>query len=235
MANFSLPRGGDTPHMIRGVQKDYKRLYYSEQMAALRVPVSLQAGYGVIEQGTVMALNKSAAGNIGKLVPYNPTTFAGGASENHPGRAYLVAQASASAYDVYVSMDDSYKFAVGDDLVINGSGDSAENLGAITAIDRTTYTHMAKITFTTALSGTFTIAELSYVCVEAGDNTNNYSDAVGILEITRDTGLGQYAKGAGGLLILGNCVLYEGVLTNLDSAAKTDLSAASFGQYLYIR
>ena len=42
------------------------------------------------------------------------------------------------------------------------------------------------------------------------------------------------AKGAGAVLILGNCVLYAGVLTGVDAAAITDLSAVSFGQYLSI-
>ena len=133
-------------------------------------------------------------------------------------------------------MDDSYKFSVGDDIVINDDTTSAENLGAITAIDRTTEVQRAKITFTAAIGGTaFTTARYGYVIVEAGDNTNNYSDCVGILEKTVDTGPGQYAAGANATLILGNCVLYEGVLSRMDAAAKTDLSASSFGQYLYMK
>ena len=183
-----------------------------------------------------MALNKSAAGNKDKLVPYNPTTFTG--AEDHPGRAYLVADSGALASDLYVSMDDSYKFAVGDDVIINDDTTAAENLGAITAIDRTTESHRAKITVTTAVGATsFTTARKACIFVEAGDNTNNYSDCIGILEKTVDTGTGEgKAYDAHATLILGNCVLYEGMLTNFDSAAKSDLSTAtSFGQYVYIR
>lgn len=226
----------DIPSIIRGVQDDYRALYYSEPMAALKVPVTLQSGYGVLKPGTMLALNKSAgvAGGKDQLVPYNPTTFTG--AENHPGRAYLVADSGTTDKFVYVSMDDSYKFKVGDDVIINDDTTSAENLGAITAIDRSTDQHRAKITFTTAIGGTaFTAARKAYLAIEAGDNTNNYSDCVGILEKAVDTGTGENAKGAVATLILGNCVLYEGLLTNLDSAAKTDLSGTSFGQYMYIR
>lgn len=226
--------GFDIPAIYHGEQDDIRRLYYSDPMSALKVPVTLQAGYGVLKKGNILAKNVSAAGGKDLLVPYNPTSFTG--AEIHPGRAYLVSNTGTADSFVYVTMDDSYKFQVGDDLVINDDTTAAENLGAITAIDRTTYPHMAKISFTTAIGGTaFTTARKAYVCVEAGDNTNNYSDAVGILEKSVDTGTGVTAKGALATLVLGNCVMYEGVLFLLDSAAKTDLSASSFGQFLYIR
>jgi hypothetical protein len=224
----------DIPQIQRGVQKDYKRLYYSNRVAALTVPVTLQAGYGLLEQGTALAKNLSAGNNAGLLVPYNPTSFTG--AENHPGRAYLVADSGSTATVVYVSQDDSYKFQVGDDLIINDNTTTAENLGAITAIDRTTDRSRAAITFTTAIGGTaFTTARKAYVAVEAGNNTNNYSDCVGILEKSVHTGTGVRAGGAVAELILGNVVLYDGLLTNLDSAAKTDISASTFGQYVYIK
>jgi len=231
---MTLIRGGDTPHVLHGVAKDYKRLYYSDHLAALRVDVTLQAGYGLVEQGSALAMNISAAGNIGKLVPYNPTSW--DFSSLHPGRAFLVANTGTTDKFVYVAMEDSYKFAIGDDVILNDNTTSAENKGAITAIDRTSEVHRAKITFTAAIGGTaFLTTRYAYLAVEAGDNTNNYSDCVGILEKSVDTGAGQYAKGANATLIIGNAVLYEGLLTNVDSAAKTDLSAGSFGQYLYMR
>jgi hypothetical protein len=214
-----------------GSQQDYKRLYYSNPDAALKVPVTLQAGYGKLEAGTIMAENLSAAGNDGKFVPYNLTVFDG--TETSPGRAYLVADATGVTY-VYVTLDDSYKFVVGDDLIINDDGSPAENLGAITAIDRTTYSHMAKITATATISGTFGTADHAYVCVEAGDSSNNYSDAVGILEKTVDTGTGSTAVGAIATMILKNAVLYSGMLSNVDAAARTDLGASTFGQYTYL-
>lgn len=224
----------DIPNIQHGVQYDYKKLYYSEDLSALKVPVTLQAGYGKIEAGTVLAKNLSAGGGNGKLVPYNPTLFTG--AENHPGRAYLVADSGTSATDLYVTLEDSYKFGVGDDVIINDDTTSAENLGAITAIDRTSEPQRAKITVSTASGGTsFTTARKAYLSVEAGVSANNYSDAVGILEKTVDTGSGVNAAGAVATLILGNCVLYTGVLSNYDAAAGVDISAATFGNYTYIR
>ncbi len=226
----------DTPHILYGAQQDYKRLYYSEELAALKVPITLQAGYGILEMGTALSLNASAASSrAGKALPYNPTSFTG--AETHPGRAYLVANSGTTDNFVYVNMDDSYKFAVGDDLIINDNTTSVEDLGVITAIDRTTETHRAKITATTNIGGAaFTTARKAYVNVQAASgSSNNYSDGIGILEKSVDTGTGQYAQGAVATLILGNAVLYTGMLTNVDSAFRTDISASTFGNYTYIR
>jgi len=223
----------DIANITYGSQEDYKRLYYSNPEAALKLPVTLQAGYGVLESGTILAENLSAAGGDGKFMPYNLTSFDG--TENSPGRAYLVANTGTTDTYVYVTMDDSYKFAVGDDLIVNDNTTSAENLGAITAIDRTTYPHMAKITATAAIGGTaFTTARFAYVCVEAGDSTNNYSDAVGVLEKTVDTGTGSTAAGAVATIVIKNAIFYSGMLPNSDAAARTDMSASTFGQYTYL-
>lgn len=226
----------DIPSIIRGVQDDYRNLYYSEPMAALKVPVTLQSGYGLLKIGTALSKNLSALTTGGKdqLLPYNPTTFTG--AEKHPGRAYLVADSGTVNKLLYVSQEDSWKFKVGDDVCINSTGVAAENLGAVTAIDRTTDLSRALITVTTNIGGSsFTVAEKACIFVEAGISANNYSDGVGILEKSVDTGVGENAKGAVATLILGNCVLYEGLLTNVDAAFRTDVSAAQFGQYMYIR
>ena len=224
----------DIPQIQRGVQKDYKRLYYSNPEAALKVPITVQAGYGLLEQGTAMAINKSAGGNAGLLLPYNPTAFTG--AENQPGRSFLVADGANGGALVYVSQDDSYKFKVGDDLIINDDTTAAENLGAITAIDRDSDVSRAKITATTNIGGTsFTVARKANVSVEGGDNTNAWSDCVGLLEKSVHCGTGVRAAGAVATLIIGNAVLYDGLLTNLDAAAKTDISMSTFGQFVYMK
>lgn len=219
----------DTPQVNYGLQTDYKRLYYSEPEAALKVPVTLMAGYGKLEQGTALALNGSAGGQKAKVFPYDPNAAPDGKAVR-PAAAFLVTDSGTASNILYTTLDDSYKFEVGDDVYIEDDTTAAENLGAITAIDRTTYTNRAKITVTTNYGGTsFTTARFAYIAVEG------YTTCVGILEKTVDTGTGSSAKGALSTMILGNCVLYNGMLTNFDSAAKTDLSAGSFGQYVYIR
>ena len=223
----------DIPAVDYGNQWDYKKLYYSNHMAALRVPGTLQKGYGLVRAGTTLAKNISAGGGLNLLVPYNPTIFP---VSIDIGRAYLITDSGALATTLYVTLEDSYKFMVGDDIIINDNSTAAENLGAITAIDRTTDSFRAAITVTTAVGATsFTTARRAHISVEAGNSSNNYSDCVGILEKTVNTGTGEKSKGAVSTLILGNCVLYEGLLTNLDAAAIVDLGVSTFGQYVYIR
>ena len=222
----------DIPNIIYGGQEDYKKLYFSEPLAALKVPITISPGWGILKSGTVLAKNGSAltTGYSGYFFPYDPTATITGA-ENAPGRAYLVADQTTGTAVCNVTIEDSYKFKVGDDIIIcDSDGESnRDNGGAIISIDRTTYTNYAVITFTTATGDTFTTAKFAYATPE-GFNT-----AVGILEKSVDTGLGVNAKGAVATLILGNCVLYKGMLLNLDSNAVTDVSATSFGQFYYIR
>jgi hypothetical protein len=137
-------------------------------------------------------------------------------------------------------MADSYKFKVGDDIIVgdaNTTTTATENLGVITEIDRTTYTHMAKITATATASGpsTFTVAQSAYICVEAGDNSNSYSDCVGILGASVDTGTGENSAGAVAPLIISNAVLYKGNLMNYDAAALADLGGSVDGIYLFLK
>ncbi len=217
----------DTPTIKYGLPSaDAKRLYFSEPKAARKIPRTLRAGYGIIEHGTLMAADASAA-SVGKLVPYNPTAVTG--AEYAPGRAYIIADSGTANKLVDVTIADSYKFAVGDDLMIVDDTTTAENLGAITAIDRTTLPHKATITVTTNIGGTaFTVARFGFVYVEGGDV------ALGILEKSVNTGEGVDAVGANAVLVLGNAVMYAGCVRPLDAAAKTDLSAVVVGQYVNI-
>jgi len=219
----------DIPQVNYGLQTDYKRLYYSEPEAALKVPVTLMAGYGKLEQGTGLALNGSAGGQKGKVFPYDPNAAPTGQMVR-PAAAFLVTDSGTTTKILYTTLEDSYKFEVGDDVFIEDDTTAAENLGAITAIDRTTYTNRAKITVTTNVGGTsFLTSRFAYLAVEG------YTTCVGILEKTVDTEKGSLAKGAVATMILGNCVLYNGMLTNVDSQALTDISGTAYGQYIYIR
>lgn len=218
----------DTPHVIHGAQVDYKKLFYSDYENALILPISIQAGYGVLEAGTSLARNISAAGNVGKHVPYNTASFDG--TETSPGRAYLVSNLASGETSGEVSISDSYKFAVGDDVIIVDD-DSAANGGAIASIDRTTYSNRAVIAFTSAVTDGSPTADNAYMCVEAGGGSNNYSDCVGILAKSVDTGEGSTAKGALAPIIISNAILYGGALVNFDSAARTDLGSSDNGRY----
>ena len=220
---------GDAPGISYGAQQDYKKLFFSEEQAALRIPITLVPGFGKIEMGTAMARHTStgAGTRLGQYIPYDPAATITGAELF--GRAYLVADAAGAQAAFHVLIEDSYQFVVADDVVLVGSEESAENLGAIVSIDRTTYAAYAVITATTNVSGGFTTAAFAYAVLEG------YDTCKGILQETRDTGLGSKANGAQGNLIISNAVLYTGMLAgNWDAAAIVDMSAVAFGQYTKI-
>jgi hypothetical protein len=215
----------DTPFIKYGLSSDAKRLYFSEQKAARKIPCTISKGFGILEHGIILAKNTSA-GTTGKLIPYNPTTITG--VEVAPGRAYLVADSGTVNKLVEVTIADSYKFAVGDDLMLVDDTTAVENLGAIASIDRT-LAHKAIITVAINIGATaFTVARFAFVYVEGADV------AIGVLEKSVDTLSGEDAKDANATLILGNAVLYQGVCGNLDAAALTDLSASEISQFINI-
>jgi hypothetical protein len=228
---------GEVPYLVRGIDTDYKRLFYSRPEQALMREVTIQAGYGILPAGTPLAISVSAAGGKGKYVPYCPTTPDSSVIVGQRGNAPLVQDGSGTT--LYVTLEDSYKFAVGDDVIIydaNTKTTAAENLGAITAIDRTTYRHMAVITVTETISGSFTVAQSAAIHIECGaDNTNGYSDCAGILISSVDTGIGELSKGALAPMLISNAILYEGLCDGIDAAAKTDISATSNGNLLIIK
>jgi len=229
----------DAPHILYGGdQRDYKRLYRSQRDIALIEEINISPGHGVLPVGTPMAINASAAGNIGNAVPYMPTTPIVGDPNQAKVGAYLVADAPNDVY-VHVSIEDSYMFVVGDDLIIKDSDTTttnSENLGAIVTIDRTTYTHLAVITATgTITGGTFTVANGAIVHVECGaDNTNGWSDAIGILEKSVDTGRGETAQGAQGTMVVNNAMLYKGSLINWDAAALADIGGTDRNNIIHV-
>jgi len=217
---------GDIPSIIYGVQEDYKKLYYSDPDAARKVPITIGPGYGVLKMGTLLSVNTGAASpNKGQFFPFDPAAITG--AENAPGRSYVVATVANGTAIAYVTLPDSYRFVVNDDIIIcdNDLEANMDNGSVIISIDRTTYTHMAVITFTTAVGDDFTAAKFAYVTLEG-----NFV-AVGVLEKSVDTGTGVNSQGAHATLILGNAVLYQGMLLNLDSGGRTDLKSVAFGQF----
>jgi hypothetical protein len=234
--------GTNMPQVNRGGQiPGQKRLYHSRPEQALIIDKTLAPGYGLLPAGTILAKNLSAAGNKGLLVPYTPDAI----GKTDLGRAFLVASYVSGETVVYVTMADSYKFAVGDDLILCANISSTltyHNGGAISAIDRTTNPHMAKITFTTALvNANFTIANSVNAYVEAG-TTGKLNKAVYVLD--QDVNTGKFVddpykvpepKGALASVVISNAVLYKNSLVGYDTQAATDLSATVDGQFFILK
>lgn len=201
-----------------------KALFHSVRDIALIIDKTVQAGYGYLKAGTVMAINCSDAGGKGKLVPYVPISTSVVLGEVSAIGVAAIVKDCASGH-VYVSIEDSYMFEVGDDLVLdNDSDEGPVAAAAITAIDRTTSTIYADIT-TTAFSHTnFTVAKKSYVHVKAGAS-GEYTTAAYVLDKDVDTGVGTEALGALTSVVVSNCVLYKNSMYNLTAEAIASLGA----------
>jgi len=225
---------GQTPYVFKGGQDDLKRLFYSDPDKAFARAITIPAGYGIIKAGAIMGIITESTNRVGQHVPYTGLDAVGNVAagvEDLFGAAFLVADPSTGT-DGYVTMDDSYKFAVGDHLVAGDSDLSNTDLGAITAIDRTTYTHMAKITVTNAF-GSETIAKGAVITIQSA-TASPYVCATGVLKAAVDTGVGENAKGGQGVLVIKNAMLYSDNLYNYNADVATDLGGTASTPYLII-
>lgn len=209
--------GGSMPQLNRsGETPGPKALFHSVRDIALIKDKTVQAGYGALKSGTIMANNSIT----GDLVPFTPVT----AAEGQMSRAYLVANFVSTQDVCYVTIADSYKFAVGDSIVFANVTPVVDATGLlITAIDRDTEPQRAKITFAVAITSTvFTTALAANVYVKAGAATH-FSDATYVLDQDIFTGTDEDAVGANTSVVISNAILYTGALINCDAAAISDL------------
>jgi hypothetical protein len=228
--------GGSTPQLNRGPEvPGYKALYYSIREIALIKDKTCQPGYGVLRAGTIMAENISAltTGGKGLLIPCATTLFTAG----DVGRAFALVDVASGATTINVTMADSYKFKVGDDLILanNDGGGEYGNGGAITGIDRATKPHYAIITFTSGIvTANNTVAKALCCYVEAGA-AGKLSTAKYILDKDIDTGVGEIAQGANTPVLISNAILYTNSLVNFDAAAATALGTVDDGQHTILK
>jgi hypothetical protein len=223
---------GQTPHLRRGAQVDPKRLFYSDQNIALTKQVTIPPGYGFLPAGTVMGKISESTNRAGQFVPYAVQAPTAGLA--FLGGAYLTQDGAASA-ECHVTMEDSYMFAVGDHLGAVDSDGTPIDLGAVTAIDRTTYAHKAVVTATNDVTAAITVANGGMVFIQT-DASTPFSTAAGILTTGVDTGYGEEADGGQGVVVLSNAILYKGLIPNLDAGGLADLTwATEDGQFLILR
>jgi len=222
---------GQTPYIFRGGQEDLKRLFYSDPDKAFARAITIPGGYGVIKAGAVMGIITESTNRVGYYVPYTGLDAAGNvaaAITNLFGAAFLTT-APTTGTAGQVTMADSYKFAVGDHLVAGDSDLSNTDLGAITAIDRTTYTHIAEITVTNSFDSE-TLAKGAVITIQSA-TSSPYVAGAGILKSAVDTGVGENAKGAQGVLIISNAMLYSASLYNWNADVVTDIGGSDSTPY----
>lgn len=227
---------GHSPYVYNGPMKlGQKALYASDPDMAILLSKQVAPGFGVLQAGTVMSENLSAAGNKGLIQPYVPDLPTDMTTK---GKALLVADYGTGLTYVYVLIEDSYMFTIGDDFIAGRNNASAWELfngGAITAIDRTTDSFRAKITFTTGFaSANFTMANLAACWPEAGAS-GKYNTAKYILDQDIDTGRGSTALGAQSSVVISNAKLNTGCLVCADSTALSALGAIQDGTYTILK
>jgi hypothetical protein len=203
----------------------WKALFHSEREIALILDKTVKQGFGVLKAGTLMSLVNGGD----QLVPY-PTTDP---DNIVAARAFGLADIGSTDDAINVTMEDSYKFSVGDVVMLannNGGGDFHDG-GAITAIDRTTYPNYAVITFTTALDTNVNMTVANAVNIyHKGDTAESDGvEANYILDKDIDTGAGEKAAGGLASVVVSNAVLNYGNLINLDAGAIVDLGAVADG------
>ena len=232
MALGNAGLGGSTPQMNRLPEvAGSKALFHSVRDIAIILDKTAKAGYGVIKQGTLCGVNSVD----GKLVPY-PTT-----DPTHSltsGRAFIVTDLVNATKLVYVTVADSYKFAVGDSLIIDRNNATAQDpldLGAITAIDRTTAVNRATITVTTNITGANHTVANSASCYVKTDASTPWTKVIYVVDQDIDTGTGSDAKGANTSVVLSNAALYKFALTNYDAAALADLGGVVDGRLVILK
>lgn len=200
---------GDTPYIFKGGQEDLKRLFFSDPSRAFAKPITIPPGYGIIKAGTVMGRIDDGP-RQGQHVPFVPADTTGDivkamVADEARGLVYIVDDI-ASGTTVHVTMEDSYKFLAEDEVATIDSGGTDDDGGAIQSIVRTTYSHIAVITVENEMSA-ITVANGGCIFLQTAESAP-YSQARGILKATVDTGVGENSKGAQGVLVIGNAMLY---------------------------
>ena len=219
---------GDTPYIQRGGQADYRRLFYSDPAQAFKKTIHIPAGYGVLPAGTIMGRISESTSRLGQYVPY--VTEDPQIGESWPGLALLVVEGAADVY-AYIVKNEAYKFAVGDHGVAVDSDASPVDLGALVAIDVTTYDHMAKLTWTNNVTTGINVAKGGGCGIQTTTGSP-YVKAVGFLFGAVDTGVGENAKGADASLVIGNAMVYKAMLTGYDAHSLADFATGrEDGQY----
>lgn len=223
--------GGDIPQMNRMPEgRGSKPLFHSERDKSLIIDKTVLPGFGVLRIGTMMAKSVTT----GFLVPYITTDH----KDANIGRSYLISDAINTESTCRIRLEDSYKMAVGESLILvndNSGSPVYHDGGAIVSIDRTSSPVFATVTFTNALAvATFTVARSANCYIKSG-TSGKYSTCTYVLDKDLDVGAGPYAKGGLTSVVLSNAILYLASLINYDAAAKNDLGAIEDGRFLILK
>jgi len=203
-----------------------KKLFHSRRDVALLLDKTVRGGYDGLEMGTVMAVDQ----NSGLLTPYVPDTI----STEDVGRVFLLNDiATAATFDVILAA--SYKFEVGDVIVLTDTGGSYEE-ATISDIDRVTYQHKAVITLSAAIAGSFSVANNANAYLKAEDaSSGKRSVAKYVMDQNVYTGVDNPDPGALTSVVLSNAVIYQSGCVGMDATAMSDLGVVEDGIFYVIK
>ena len=216
---------GDIPQINRTAPVAYPHFYTDgfPNDSTMYASLKMKKGYGLVLAGTVVAEDAN-----GEFVPYVKTTYS-----DDVATSPVLVDVVDTATTVTVIEAESYKYVVGDVLILGEDTPSYHDGGAIT--DITVTNGQAVITFTNAVSGTdFSVANNAHVYVKTG-TSGKFSTAVTTVDRNVDTGYGADALGGQASAVLSNAMAYEEAFINLDDAAKTALGIVTFGKRAYIK
>ncbi len=229
---------GSVPQSNRGPKTLGQRpLFHSVRDIALIIDKTVKAGYGALKLGTILAVNDAVVGaaDFGLLVPYAETDMT---QNDSNAKAYLIANGSNGSNEVFTTVEDAYKFTLGDNLIIGCNAAASQDLGEITAVTLEASNTRVKITATANLAdagGDFSAANYACIYVRTDDAAAPFSKAVYILDKDIDTGVGPNALGANTSLVISNAILYTHSLIGFDAAAKLALGAISDGRLTILK
>lgn len=231
---MSFKNGDNMPFMsTEGSRKPrYPDVIFSRREQAMIIPKTLRGGFGPLKPGTLLC----EATYDGTLVPYIPTDPLIVAGDAAIGKAFLVADYASAATVCYIGINDSYRFVVGENLIgVRNNGGTAAYIdyGVLSAIDRTTEPHRAKLTMTGVADAAHTAANKAAVYPKAAA-ASKFNKPLCVLDEFIDTGTGPEAVGALASVIVGNAMLVKNLLIAYDAQAVTDLAPKDWTQYIYL-
>jgi len=215
--------GGDVPQQNLTGYTRYvmKKLFFSQREVALLLEKTMRGGYGEVEMGTILAQDS----NTDSLVPYVEQSSI---NLNNVGNATLLNDCNGSADSdttFYLTIEDSYKFAEGDTIVIKDTGGNEE--ATIDTIARYEDQHRALITLTASPSSDYKVSNDANVYLKGADTPVYITDAHNVTGVENNNG---------GLtsVVVSNAVIYQSGVPNMDANALSSFSDITEDGQFYI-
>ena len=219
MSKTTAGLGGATPQVnltghTRIVQR---RLFFSRREIALILEKTIRGGFGNLDLGTAMGV---VAGND-RLVP-----FAAVGNASPIGKTFLTVDATNGNANITVSLSDSYRFVVGDPVVLYNTTPTYQ-VTAVADITRGATTATIELADVVG-AATFTTANGAFLAHRTGADVADATSLAAAYILDQDVGTGEgietiQPNGAMASVVVSNAVLYADVLWNLNAAAITAL------------